>query len=83
MEWPTAGQRLAGGPDGAGRQHRILPGVLRTRQRAPFFAPIAAVISLSLTLGQRGRRAPEVVFGVAVGLIVADLLVLAIGVGTL
>ena len=41
------------------------------------------MISLGLTLGQRGRRAPEVVFGVAVGLIVAGLLVLAIGVGTL
>ena len=47
----------------------------------PFFAPIAAVISLGLTLGQRGRRAVEVVFGVAVGLMVADLIVHLIGVG--
>ena len=47
----------------------------------PFFAPIAAVISLGLTLGQRGRRAVEVVFGVAIGLMVADLIVHLIGVG--
>lgn len=49
----------------------------------PFFAPIAAVICLSVTLGRRTRRAVELVFGVAVGLLVADLLVLAIGNGTL
>ncbi len=48
----------------------------------PFFAPIAAVISLSVTLGQRLRRAVELVFGVAVGLMVAALLVLLIGSGT-
>lgn len=47
----------------------------------PFFAPIAAVISLGLTLGQRGRRAVEMTVGVAVGLTVADLLVLALGIG--
>jgi uncharacterized membrane protein YgaE (UPF0421/DUF939 family) len=50
---------------------------------SPFFAPIAAVVSLSVTLGQRMRRAVELVFGVAVGLMVADLLVLLIGTGTL
>lgn len=50
---------------------------------SPFFAPIAAVISLSVTLGSRPRRAIEMVFGVAVGLTVADLLVLVIGTGTL
>jgi uncharacterized membrane protein YgaE (UPF0421/DUF939 family) len=49
---------------------------------SPFFAPIAAVVSLSVTLGQRMRRAVELVFGVAVGLMVADLLVLLIGSGT-
>ena len=49
----------------------------------PFFAPIAAVICLSVTLGQRNRRAIELVVGVAVGLMVADLLVLVIGNGTL
>ena len=49
----------------------------------PFFAPIAAVICLSITLGSRPRRAVELVFGVALGLMVADLLVLVIGTGTL
>jgi hypothetical protein len=42
----------------------------------PFFAAIAAVICLGVTLGQRARDAVEVVFGVAFGLMVADLLVL-------
>jgi uncharacterized membrane protein YccC len=49
----------------------------------PFFAPIAAVVCLSVTLGSRNRRTVELVFGVAVGLTVADLLVLIIGNGTL
>lgn len=48
----------------------------------PFFAPIAAVVSLSITPGQRGRRALELVFGVAVGIAIADLLVIFIGSGT-
>lgn len=47
----------------------------------PFFAPIAAVISIGITLGQRGRRVFELVFGVAVGLAVADVLVIFIGTG--
>ncbi len=51
-------------------------------QEQPYFAPIAAVISLGLTLGERGRRTVEVVLGVAIGLLVADLLVLLIGIGT-
>jgi hypothetical protein len=48
----------------------------------PFFAPVAAVITLGLTLGQRRRRAVEMAFGVAVGILVGDLLVFAIGTGT-
>ena len=48
---------------------------------SPFFASIAAVISLGVAVGQEGRRAAELVFGVACGLTVADLLVLAIGTG--
>jgi Fusaric acid resistance protein-like len=47
----------------------------------PFFAPIAAVICLGVTLGERSRRAVELVFGVAIGLVLADLLVLVIGTG--
>jgi uncharacterized membrane protein YgaE (UPF0421/DUF939 family) len=48
----------------------------------PFFAAIAAVVSTGVVVGQEGRRALELVFGVACGLAVADLLVLAIGTGT-
>ena len=46
-----------------------------------FFAPVAAILTLGLTVGQRGRRAFEIGFGVALGITVADLLVLAIGSG--
>ena len=41
----------------------------------PFFAPVAAVITLGLTVGQRRRRALEIGAGVAVGIFIADLLV--------
>lgn len=45
----------------------------------PFFAPIAAVVSLGTSYGQRLRRVAEVTVGVAIGVFIADLLVLAIG----
>ena len=48
----------------------------------PFFAPVAAIITLGITVGQRGQRAAEVALGVALGIAVADLLVLQIGTGT-
>src|SRR3954452_6529164 len=48
----------------------------------PFFAPVAAIITLGLTSGQRGRRGVELSVGVALGIAVADLLVLAVGSGT-
>ena len=47
----------------------------------PTFAPIAAVISLGLAIGERGRRVVELTFGVAFGVVIADFLVSAIGVG--
>ena len=47
----------------------------------PFFAPIAAVVSLGTSYGQRWRRVAEVTLGVAIGVLVADLLVLAMGSG--
>jgi uncharacterized membrane protein YgaE (UPF0421/DUF939 family) len=49
----------------------------------PFFAPVAAIITVGVTYGQRGRRAIELGLGVAVGILVADLLTLLIGTGTL
>jgi uncharacterized membrane protein YgaE (UPF0421/DUF939 family) len=48
----------------------------------PFFAPISAVITLGLTVGQRRRRAIELAIGVSVGIAIADALVAAIGSGT-
>lgn len=47
----------------------------------PFFAPIAAVLGLGTSYGQRLRRVAEVAVGVAVGVLIADLLVLEIGTG--
>ncbi len=46
-----------------------------------FFAPIAAVVSLGLSLGARLRRSIELVCGVAIGIGVGDLLVSQIGSG--
>jgi uncharacterized membrane protein YccC len=47
----------------------------------PFFAPVAAIVTLGLTQGERGRRAVEVVLGVTLGIAVADLLVIGLGTG--
>ncbi|WP_435745441.1 FUSC family protein [Nocardioides sp. SYSU DS0663] len=47
----------------------------------PFFAPVAAVVSLGTSYGQRLRRVAEVTVGVAVGVLVGDLLTLQIGSG--
>ncbi len=48
---------------------------------APFFAPIAAVVGLGTSYGQRLRRVAEVTVGVAIGVFLADLLVLGLGSG--
>lgn len=48
---------------------------------SPFFAPIAAVVCLGTSYGQRLRRVLEVALGVAIGVLVADLLVAWIGTG--
>lgn len=47
----------------------------------PFFAPIAAVLSLGTSYGQRLRRVAEVTVGVALGVFLADLLVVLLGTG--
>ena len=47
----------------------------------PFFAPIATVTVLGITLGQRTRRAIQIAVGVALGILVADLAVQLIGTG--
>ena len=47
----------------------------------PFFAPVAAIITLGVTVGKRGRRASELALGVAVGIAIADVILLGIGRG--
>ncbi|WP_439662216.1 FUSC family protein [Lentzea sp. HUAS TT2] len=47
----------------------------------PFFAPIAAVVCLGVSLGQRLRRVSELVVGVSVGVGVGDALISWIGSG--
>jgi uncharacterized membrane protein YgaE (UPF0421/DUF939 family) len=47
----------------------------------PFFAPIAAVIALNVSIGQRLRRVVELVLGVALGILVGDVLIYFVGTG--
>ena len=47
----------------------------------PFFAPVAAVLCLGTSYGQRLRRVVEVTLGVAIGVFVADLFVVQFGSG--
>jgi uncharacterized membrane protein YgaE (UPF0421/DUF939 family) len=49
----------------------------------PIFAPVAALIGVSASLGQRRRSAVEMVIGVALGIGIADALVVLIGTGPL
>ena len=49
-------------------------------QRA-FFAPVAAVVSLGTSYGQRLRRVGEVTIGVAIGVAVGDMLTRWLGIG--
>ncbi|SDT75663.1 FUSC family protein [Actinoplanes derwentensis] len=49
----------------------------------PFFAPIAAVITLGSSVGQRLRRTSELVVGVAAGIGIGDGIILLIGAGPL
>lgn len=47
----------------------------------PFFAPVAAVVTLGLSFGQRLERAVQIVFGVAIGVLIADVAVAFLGSG--
>ena len=49
----------------------------------PFFAPISAVIVLDIAVGQRLRRAAELMLGVALGIAIGDALIYEIGTGAL
>jgi len=48
---------------------------------APLFAPVAAIVSIDMTLGQRLRRSIELIVGGSVGVGVAALLISVIGTG--
>ncbi|MEV0728822.1 FUSC family protein [Polymorphospora sp. NPDC050346] len=48
---------------------------------APFFAPIAAVVTLASSVGQRLKRTIELIIGVALGIAVGDAIILVIGTG--
>ncbi len=47
----------------------------------PFFAPVAAIVSLGLSYGQRLRRGLEVTIGVALGVLIGDVFALLFGRG--
>ncbi len=47
----------------------------------PFFAPVAAIITLGVTYGQRVRRGVEIAIGVAVGVLIGDLFTAVAGTG--
>jgi uncharacterized membrane protein YgaE (UPF0421/DUF939 family) len=49
--------------------------------RVPFFAPIAAVVSLGMSYGQRQRRVAEVTVGVALGVLLGDVATHVLGSG--
>jgi uncharacterized membrane protein YgaE (UPF0421/DUF939 family) len=51
--------------------------------KAPVFAGVAAIVSLGTSYGQRLRRVAEVTLGVALGVLLGDLLVAWLGVGSL
>ena len=47
----------------------------------PFFAPVAAVVCLGTSYGQRLRRVGEVTVGVALGVFLGDMIIQVLGVG--
>src|SRR5436309_14157993 len=55
--------------------------VLLGVEHRPVFASIAAVISLGATFGERRQRAAQLIAGVILGIVVADLLVRLLGNG--
>src|SRR6185437_12319175 len=57
----------------AGLAWFIAHGLLGRQQ--PFFAPIAAVIVLNVSVGQKLRRGVELLVGVATGILVGDVIV--------
>src|SRR5215218_4330240 len=48
----------------------------------PFFAPVAAVVALNASRGERGSNAVRLLVGVVVGIVAGELAVGALGAGT-
>jgi len=46
--------------------------------REPFFAPIAALVSLNTSIGERGLNALRLLLGVIIGISIAELTLLAL-----
>jgi uncharacterized membrane protein YgaE (UPF0421/DUF939 family) len=76
----AAAPRIALAAAAAGVAWFIADDLLGNEQ--PFFAPIAALLTLGLAIERRGARAWELALGVAIGIGIADLIVLATGTGT-
>jgi uncharacterized membrane protein YgaE (UPF0421/DUF939 family) len=72
--WPIL--ETAGAAVGAWYLAKLLLG-----ERETAFAPIAAVICLGATIGQQRERALELIGGVVLGVVIADLLVRLLGTG--
>jgi uncharacterized membrane protein YgaE (UPF0421/DUF939 family) len=49
---------------------------------SPVFAPIATLIALTASPGQRGRQAAQLILGILIGIVLSDLFVVAFGRGT-
>jgi uncharacterized membrane protein YgaE (UPF0421/DUF939 family) len=47
----------------------------------PFFAPIAAVVALNTSFGQRGSNALRLLHGVVVGIVIGELALATLGSG--
>jgi uncharacterized membrane protein YgaE (UPF0421/DUF939 family) len=77
--WRSLAPTLLLGALGAGAAWMIAKGIFGTR--GAFFAPVAAIITLGLTVGARLERAIEVSLGVPLGIALADVLVLEVGSG--
>ncbi|MEX0429043.1 aromatic acid exporter family protein [Nocardioides sp. DS6] len=77
--WSAKRWHVAQAAVAAGTAWFIADDVLRHPQ--PVFAPIVALVSLGTSYGQRLRRVLEITLGVAIGVLLGDLLVRGIGSG--
>lgn len=79
--WRSKRWHVAQAAIAAGVAWFIADGLLHHSQ--PVFAPIAAVVSLGTSYGQRLRRVTEITIGVAIGVLLGDVLVEFLGSGAL